>query len=710
MKHGFRMRLIFLLCALALIVCLPALAGAAETTRYVSNDAELQQAVTDANAAGMSAHENGGAMDWMTIVVTNDIVLTNGIGFDEGTRVRITSEENEQHTITCPGGDGWGFFISNAGDSKMEISNLIFDGTDSESAFLGLLSASAHIGPNVIIENFTIDYFWPMISGFDIVGDYEDISFSMEDVIFRNNKAIDGTTLINISSSKIKMDFDDCTFENNFVEDTHGGVMRLYGEANITNCTFENNKALGGGAIFAMGADLTLTNTTFKNNQAVYPANPEGGDGGGALHFQSGTTATITNCDFIGNYTDISGGAVTAFVDTEVTFTGCNFLNNEAATHGGAICVADSFSKENPKPSKIFLYDCLMEGNKAMGEDQSNEHNSDPLAPGGGAIYLHEYCEATLGSGTILQKNYAKDSGGAVYVCFGGRLECDGAQILDNESGLDGGGVYVDGTNAYSGYDHSQTDFAPGPDDGYAEGGQFDFVQGIITGNLAGRNGGGVYIGGENEVIVNDERHLYTGGKLYMTGGVITENKAQDMGGGVYVGSCDTASKLNPGGILQMVDGAIYLNIAGENGNTSTGADDAGADVYCEGEYAYISVVSANAITAYVRNRNMPFVPEEHHTLYFTNWYDDYSDQDPTYGKTENKIGTGVNTGRYTSSIEPDRMVYAPYTMDDEYNALILDYDLKPLPETGDTTPLALWVMLALCSAAGLLLLRRRHA
>ncbi|MBQ8653837.1 MAG: LPXTG cell wall anchor domain-containing protein, partial [Clostridia bacterium] len=419
---------------------------------------------------------------------------------------------------------------------------------------------------------------------------------------------------------------------------------------------------------------------------------------------------TITNCDFIGNYTDISGGAVTAFVDTEVTFTGCNFLNNEAATHGGAICVADSFSKENPKPSKIFLYDCLMEGNKAMGEDQSNEHNSDPLAPGGGAIYLHEYCEATLGSGTILQKNYAKDSGGAVYVCFGGRLECDGAQILDNESGLDGGGVYVDGTNAYSGYDHSQIDFAPGPDDGYAEGGQFDFVQGIITGNLAGRNGGGVYIGGENEVIVNDEQHLYTGGKLYMTGGVITENKAQDMGGGVYVGSCDTASKLNPGGILQMVDGAIYLNIAGENGNTSTGADDAGADVYCEGEYAYISVVSANAITAYVRNRNMPFVPEEHHTLYFTNWYDDYSDQDPTYGKTENKIGTGVNTGRYTSSIEPDRMVYAPYTMDDEYNALILDYDLKPLPETGDTTPLALWVMLALCSAAGLLLLRRRHA
>ena len=188
---------------------------------------------------------------------------------------------------------------------------------------------------------------------------------------------------------------------------------------------------------------------------------------------------------------------------------------------------------------------------------------------------------------------------------------------------------------------------------------------GLIAENHAALNGGAVYVGGQTMV----DGAEYQGAVFTMTGGVVTDNQADDMGGGVYVQGAQSGDSA---GVLKMTGGAIYYNVAGENGNTSSGASDAGAEIYEEGGNTAISVVSALDITDYIQNPAHTFVPEEDQTVWFSNWYDDYSDQDPDYGKADGKAGTGTNTGRYMSSLDIDRMKYYPVAGDSAYNALIL--------------------------------------
>ena len=126
-----------------------------------------------------------------------------------------------------------------------------------------------------------------------------------------------------------------------------------------------------------------------------------------------------------------------------------------------------------------------------------------------------------------------------------------------------------------------------------------------------------------------------------------------------------------------MTDGALYYNVAGENGNGSTGANDAGADLYAEGgEGAATCFSMPNAVmtTAYVRDTANTYVPEADRNASFTQWYDDYSDQDPVYGKGDPETWeTGRNTGRYMTSKIMDRIIYTPAGDDRDYEALILE-------------------------------------
>ena len=105
-----------------------------------------------------------------------------------------------------------------------------------------------------------------------------------------------------------------------------------------------------------------------------------------------------------------------------------------------------------------------------------------------------------------------------------------------------------------------------------------------------------------------------------MSGGVITGNTARDAGGGVYLENDLENGAPNAGRFL-MTDGALYGNIAGENGNTSTGAQDAGADLYAEGEKTGVTLPTAESITAYIQDGSHLYVPDADRTLWFTNWY-----------------------------------------------------------------------------------------
>jgi len=103
----------------------------------------------------------------------------------------------------------------------------------------------------------------------------------------------------------------------------------------FTNCTFQDNQAVGsGGAVQFYDSWPTFENCSFQGNMTTTV-----GAHGGAMHAGLGSKAWITDCEFFGNETDQSGGAVYADACTLVV-VGSLFGGNETTTEaaiGGAV-------------------------------------------------------------------------------------------------------------------------------------------------------------------------------------------------------------------------------------------------------------------------------------------------------------------------------------------------------------------------------------
>ena len=247
-----------------------------------------------------------------------------------------------------------------------------------------------------------------------------------------------------------------------------------------------------------------------------------------------------------------------------------------AETHGGAICVADRFSSDQETRSVLTIEHAILRDNVARSMFAEEGNSSAPHSPGGAQL-LNNRTEST-------------GNGGAVYICFGGLLQMDGGIIENNTSANHGGAVYLEGADSYAGIDHGNL-----PDDGYAGGSLMRMNDGRIRNNHAHGNGGGIYAEGDNRV----EETWYRGGACLMNGGVITGNQADLQGGGVYLESKAEGERSSS---FHMNDGALYFNVAGEDGNTSSAADMAGAELYSEGGNTHFSVRSAEEITSYLHD------------------------------------------------------------------------------------------------------------
>ncbi|MBZ9570049.1 right-handed parallel beta-helix repeat-containing protein [Methanobrevibacter sp. TMH8] len=149
--------------------------------------------------------------------------------------------------------------------------------------------------------------------------------------------------------------FIDCNFTNNEALYGYGGAIIHHGaNHSVSNSTFTNNRASNsGGAIyihnFSSAGTATynfkLTNCTFINNTA---------DIGGAIYNQC-NSSTITNSNFIANNALNRGGAIGNV--NNLTVTDSNFTDNTASNHGGAIY--------NNVNSNISVLRNIMSGNSA---------------------------------------------------------------------------------------------------------------------------------------------------------------------------------------------------------------------------------------------------------------------------------------------------------------------------------------------------------
>jgi hypothetical protein len=243
-------------------------------------------------------------------------------------------------------------------------------------------------------------------------------------------------------------------------------VVNGIGTVIVNGGTFSGNAADAGGAIFnnsALGG-LTVNGATFTGNQAT---------AGGAIFDNSAAGAVVTDSTFYRNKA-VEGGAIVTDPNTGTSLTRVLIYSNYAQSGGGIYNIAF-----------VGVTDSRISGNHAVSQG-GGLFNAD-LNGNIGSVQL---------TGTIVQGNSAGD--GAGIYNENGIMTIAGGKIWDNDARADGGAIY------------NELD----PDDPVSE---LDLGTSEISGNAAGRSGGG----------------LYNEGQAAATSTQIARNKAAASGGGI---------------------------------------------------------------------------------------------------------------------------------------------------------------------------------
>jgi hypothetical protein len=171
-----------------------------------------------------------------------------------------------------------------------------------------------------------------------------------------------GGGILNEAGATLNLDqvvlANNCAYADSSGNNGNGGGIENDGSLSVTESTFTNNLASGGGwaapisgpitegsaggAIDSQGPSLIVTNCAFTNNEAVGPSTGTGEGNGGAINDSS--TGTITNSTFIGNEAlgrTTNGGAISTgenetFAAPTLAINNCTFTGNEAVGANGA--------------------------------------------------------------------------------------------------------------------------------------------------------------------------------------------------------------------------------------------------------------------------------------------------------------------------------------------------------------------------------------
>ena len=312
-----------------------------------------------------------------------------------------------------------------------------------------------------------------------------------------------------------------------FKSDSGGAIYNNGSSAkieNITNSTFANNSAQGGGAINNYrGTISNITNTTFTNNSA--------NAGGAILSYNGSTISNITNTTFTNNSVVGEGGAIFILKGTIGNITNSTFANNSAAARGGAI--------HNDTGGTISaITDSTFTNNSA--------ENGGALYNRGGTITIN-----ATGGDVIFSNNTASQYGGAIY--NGGTLtigdsstssQNDHHITFENNSSVTGGGAIV-----------------------FAAGSSGSIHNAIFNFNTANDAGGALSIApGESTSPIT----------ISAIDATFTNNSAPNYGGAIFHDAYYTDTTSSIGAIT----GSFSNNISGAGGAIFNWSDRAGSKVY----------------------------------------------------------------------------------------------------------------------------------
>lgn len=223
--------------------------------------------------AAVAAAEDGGT-----------ITINDAIYLDEG--VELGSAEK---AITLKRGTGNAFieFAHGDGTAITTVRNIIFDGDNKSDNTNG--SGFVSVGQNMVFENCQ----------------------------FENNAR---SCAVQVMEANISVEFNDCTFDNNYNAWGDGGHISITNSANVTlnRCRLENGSASNNGGAIGMGASESSYCTM---NDCVITGNEAGELGGGIYAVSSFNHLYIVNSQIYHNKA-AQGADIAAGYETELEITG----------------------------------------------------------------------------------------------------------------------------------------------------------------------------------------------------------------------------------------------------------------------------------------------------------------------------------------------------------------------------------------------------
>lgn len=241
---------------------------------------------------------------------------------------------------------------------------------------------------------------------------------------FTNNYAVFGGAICSKSENAAYMLVDNCSFSNNRATNNGGAVCIFSSGGIFENSVFMFNESenYGGGAIAVNDADVEITNCIFQRNKAV---------AGGAIrltNLMDTTFLMITGSTFIDNNATTDGGGAIYNSSTSTTMIDDCLFENNYSTLGGAIL-------------------SLSRATTIIQESQFNDNSTDNF---GGAIAVQDV-DLSIFS-TYFSGNEAVRKGGALF-CSNSEVHLMNALITDNKlnNGYVGGAIYNQATDGQTG-------------------------------------------------------------------------------------------------------------------------------------------------------------------------------------------------------------------------------------------------------------------
>ena len=222
----------------------------------------------------------------------------------------------------------------------------------------------------------------------------------------------------------------------------YGGAMACFDrELMVRDGEVTDNRAEGGGGIYAARCDLTLDGSRLLGNTAGETTNGHGG----ALMLQEGSLL-VTDGWFEGNAAGHSGGAVFANVRlASITFEDTMVRDNHAQVAGGGIRVADA-SMVQIHGSKIIFNTALQGGGAYLSNGSSSVKRSafagNHAGSEGGALLSND--ASLVVENSTFASNVADQAGGGVYLRQSVVASVRNATLYGNEAGEHASGLFID--------------------------------------------------------------------------------------------------------------------------------------------------------------------------------------------------------------------------------------------------------------------------